>query len=122
MTVDPVRELVISLRKKLGNIPVVTDVPASRPKKFVSVELTGLSIPEPGLLYPVFAVQTWGSTHAASASLGHQTRQALLEIGREDGNLFTHVSLNSMYNWPDPDSRQARYQLVVETICYDQNQ
>lgn len=116
---DPVLEIIGVLSPTLG-VPVVGQVPANRPHQFVSVELTGLADHVPGLIHASFAIQAWAETTAKAASLAHQLRAALKTIDEQAAGRIVRVRVNQMYNWPDPDSRTARYQLVADTTLYDQ--
>lgn len=120
MSLDPVAHLLLELRGHL-DCPVVAQVPAKRPRRFVTVELTGLNEPAPNLLYATFAIQAWAETSQQAAALTHQVRDALRKISETDRNQFTKIKINTAYNWPDPESRQARYQIVADTAAYDQD-
>ena len=88
------------------------DVPADRPERFVTVERTGGS-PHVGFDNPAVAVQAWaGSRLQASRDITDIRDRMLLDLPKQPG--FYHVSVDGLYNWPDPDSRQARYQLTAD--------
>lgn len=86
------------------------EIPEDRPVKFVTVERVG---GDPGVIIdtPMLAVQVWGadrldaSQNAEIVSDELRGMAFLPEVGR--------VEVNSLYNFPDPDSGQARYQMTV---------
>ena len=89
------------------------DVPGERPERFITVERVGGS---EGLITgtPLFAVQVWAEYRfeAAEAAdlLARELRKLVLLpwVGR--------VGVDSVVNFPDPDSRQARYQITLELV------
>lgn len=92
------------------------DVPATRPQHFITVERVGGGEgPVTGI--PVLAIQRWAE-HRFEAS------QGAIDLSRILPQLITHpkiarVVVESVYNFPDPDSGQARYQLTVEVVTHD---
>ncbi len=96
-------------------VKAVLEVPEDRPREFISVELTGSG---PGL-YPKtcsLAVQSWAETRRRAAEIAGLVEQAVYGLADEP-NVFKAYP-DGTYRWPDPDSRQERYQTNAElTIC-----
>ena len=90
-------------------------VPEERPEEFLSVELTGTGTG----LYPKtcsLAVQSWAKTRRRAAEIAGLVEVAIYGL-TEETNVFRAVP-DGTYRWPDPDSRQERYQTNAElTIC-----
>lgn len=95
--------------------PCFADVPDPRPDSFLTVERTGgsasLGVDRPGV-----AVQAWAPTRAAASALALAARDALILRSTEIPEIC-RCSVDSVYNFPDPDSRSARYQLSVSLAC-----
>ncbi|WP_075844684.1 hypothetical protein [Collinsella bouchesdurhonensis] len=96
-------------------IRAVLEVPEERPEEFLSVELTGTGTG----LYPKtcsLAVQSWAKTRRRAAEIAGLVEVAIYGL-TEEPNVFKAVP-DGTYRWPDPDSRQERYQTNAElTIC-----
>ena len=96
--------------EQLAGVGVFGIVPETRPERFVTVERTGGQVS--GLVdYPAFAVQCWGESRAEAAALASRATQALQSLVSYPQ--VASISVDALYNFPDPDSRQARYQLTV---------
>ena len=100
------------LRNELG-VHVSASVPRDRPQRFVTVERTGGALDQFRDL-PMFAVQAWGVSAADAASLADDVRKALPGLIEVDE--VARVNVGSTYNFPDPDSGQARYQTVCDLV------
>lgn len=101
------------LAEKTG-CPCFADVPSDRPEQFITIERTGGEA-SLGKDEPLLAVQTWAPTRADASALALRTRNALVLQACEILQILK-CNVTSIYNFPDPDSRQARYQLDVELI------
>ncbi|MGP9782529.1 hypothetical protein ACT3UQ_08725 [Glutamicibacter sp. AOP12-B1-11] len=102
-----------SPRLQAESLEASLDVPNVRPKRFITVERTGG--PENWITgTPTLAVQIW-ATHRYEAG---DLAQIVAEVARTAVSLPTvaRVIVSSVYNFPDPDSKQARYQIVVELV------
>lgn len=113
MAFDMEQALVEWLPGKVG-APCFAEVPGERPGMFVTVERTGgessLGVDRPNL-----AVQAWGTTSAEASGLAMAVRDALV-LGSWEIPEVCRCSVASIYRYPDPDSRQSRYQLDVEAV------
>lgn len=86
-------------------------VPESRPGEFVTVERTGgrrTRVIDSG----TYAVQVWAGSTAEAMTLANRVADLLVDAPRVV-DAVASVDVVSVYNFPDPDSRQARYQLTV---------
>ena len=88
-------------------------VPATRPQRFITVELTGESS-DIWRDSPTLAVQCWAGSDSEAAALSLEVKAAMQDFQYE-GHI-RKVSQNSRYSFPDPDSRQARYQIVYDLV------
>ena len=97
-------------------IKAVLEVPEDRPSEFISVEMTGGTRERLCIQHASLAVQSWAQTRQRAAEIARLVERATPAL-TEEPNIFRAVA-NGTYRWPDPDSRQARYQTNVElTIC-----
>lgn len=103
------------LSDALRPVPVSAQVPAKKPKRFVTVERTGMSLAN-HVYTTTFAVQSNAATLVDAAALDEDVRQAMLGAVQLDG--VTAVRLNSSYNFTDPESEQMRYQSVYDVTHY----
>ena len=105
-------------RRLMGatGIKAVLEVPEDRPGEFISVEMTGGAREKLCIQHASLAVQSWAQTRQRAAEIARLVEQAAPGL-TEEPNIFRAVA-NGTYRWPDPESRQARYQTNVElTIC-----
>lgn len=101
---------VIGFLKTNLTVPVSANVPKDRPSRFVTVERTGGPLDTFRDL-PQFAVQTWGTSTADASSLADEVRVLLPHLIELTD--VARVQVSSTYNFPDPESGQARYQTLV---------
>lgn len=102
--------------EQIDGIPVVADVPKTRPERFVSVERTGGGREDVRDL-PLVTLHAWDRTRYAAS----QTATVLADL--LEGLAFTHpsvarVSIESTYNDPDPASGQARYRVTAQVVTH----
>lgn len=107
--------LIQYLSKALRPVPVSAQVPVKKPKRFVTVERTGMSLGN-HIYTTTFAIQSNAETLIEAAALDEDARQAMLDAVKLDG--ITAVRLNSSYNFTDPDSEQMRFQSVFDVTHY----
>lgn len=108
-----VEVLAVDHLNEVGDVEAFMDVPADRPGEFITVERVGG--PEGRILgAPLLAVQVWAGARWRAAELAKtysdiiRRMETLPWVGR--------VAISSVTNFPDPDSRTARYQLTVELV------
>ena len=97
------------------DIEAFMDVPSPRPTEFVTVERTGGGI-ETFRDLPMLAVQVWAGSRYLASELAQQVRDEFIL-----GHLKLHpnvarVTVGGVYNFPDPDSGHARYQLTLSMV------
>ena len=90
-------------------------VPNPMPASFVTVERTGGGTRDK-LDHPTLAVQCWADGRKAAADMADAVRCELEAMTGTRG--FGAVSVQSIYNWPDPLTRKARYQLTVDATAH----
>jgi len=98
------------------DVPVVMEVPEQMPERFVVLEKTGSSVRN-HIFSATVAVQSWAPRMAEAAALNDAVKQALLY--GDLPNEITRVSLNSDYNFTDPDEKKYRYQAVYDITHYN---
>lgn len=109
MSYDVLSALCAWLPGKLG-VPCSTQVPDPRPAEFVTVERTGGGY-SLGRDNPYLAVQAWSGTEAGAYTLALAAREAIAVLAREELPEVCQATVEGVYAFPDPDSRQSRYQL-----------
>lgn len=91
------------------------DAPNPMPAEFVTVERTGGG--DRNMVdRPTLAVQIWAGGRKAAAELADAVRRDLESLTGTLG--LGAVRVASIYNWPDPETRRARYQLTVEATAH----
>ena len=110
-----VEQALIELLKAKGH-----DAYASAPNPypstpFVTVERTGGGSRDK-VDNPSLAVQCWADGRKAAADMADAVRKDLESLTGTGG--FGAVTVQSIYNWPDPQSRKARYQLTVDATAH----
>lgn len=113
MSFDIMAALVPALKDALG-VPCSTAVPEKRPASFVTIERTGGAY-SLGKDEPALAIQTWGMTEGAAYDLALMAREWLLECWQVIPEVC-RVTVDGIVHFPDPDSRQERYQLNVYMV------
>ena len=91
-------------------------VPEPRPEEFVTVELTGGNY-ETNIYFPMLAIKAWSKTRLDASILAGNLIADLQKLVTVPG--IAKVEINSHYHNPDPDSRQERYQIVINLVIND---
>lgn len=113
--VDIEREIVAYLTERL-DCTAYAEVPNPRPERFVTVERTGGTQDIYGAIdYPSVAVQSWEATRARAQALADEVDGLMLAMPLDIENVMGS-DRNSLYNFPDPDSGQSRYQGIYELV------
>ena len=94
--------------------PCYAEKPGERLASFLTVERTG-GESSLGVDRPLIAVQAWGPSSGEASALAAAARDALVLDFWEIPEVC-RCRVSSTYRFPDPDSRQARYQLDVEMV------
>lgn len=108
-------QMIAYLARRLKPVKVYARVPPDRPKTFITVERTG-GVDDRFLDRPVFAIQAWAESPYMAATLADEIRAVLPDIVGEAGVSGWHGA--TMYSWPDPESKHARYQIITEITTY----
>lgn len=112
MCMTNVEEILIRWLNANTSIDWFGDVPADRPKQFGTVERTGGGISDVVIDSPMIALQVWAESRDIASNLAYDVARIVPKFAYEDR--ICKVSINSIYNYPDPDSGSARYQIVVD--------
>ena len=105
------------LEAYLYPVKAFVQVPATRPEKFVTVERTGGKI-DAFSDSPTFAVQAWAPTKAEAAALAEQTASAIDSWPKTEPSV-ADATVESLYDFADPDSRSQRFQLTAHVIVFN---
>lgn len=97
-----------------SDIPVFLEVPADRPKRFVTFEITG-NRRERWLQHPTVAVQCWADSRVTTSNLAELVHQQLWQFTLEHPNV-ANLDVSGPYNFPDAASRHHRYQLTANFV------
>lgn len=106
--------VIIAYLNEAGSLPAFGDVPEDRPSVFITVERTGGArsrIVDEG----TYAVGVWATSRAEAMSLADDVADLLIDAPAHV-DAVAALDVLSVYNFPDPESRQARYQLTVSAV------
>lgn len=95
----------------LGGLPVVADIPATRPNEFVRVIRTGGPRETLRSEAPILAIEAWAQKKARAVEIANQARAV---IDAAQGLIFGAVELAGPAYLPDPQSNQIRYTFTVQ--------
>ena len=109
-----VEEKVIQLLRANGR-DAYADVPNPMPDEFVTVERTGGAAADM-VDGATLAIQCWALGRKAAADMADAVRGELYEMQGTGG--LGGISVESLYNWPDMQSRRARYQMTVGVTAH----
>lgn len=92
------------------------DIPADRPGRFITVERTGGG-DERWRGLPTLAVQVWAQYRYEAADLAALVVGSLRRMVALPN--VARVEVQNVYNFPDPDSGQVRYQVTADLVVTD---
>lgn len=112
-----IEELLVEYLSECLDVPVAADVPENTDEleRFVSLERTGGAFDSIVLDHPTVAIQCWATTRKHAKDLVYRVD----ELVRAMPDVYYNVAdatRNSLYNFPDINTRKPRYQLVVDFI------
>ena len=107
--------LVAFLDRELAE-DVSADVPEERPERFVTIERTG-GPRDTFRDLPSVAAQAWAENRYQASELCIRLADAIERFAFEPG--IARVEVGSSYNFPDPDSKQSRYQVTASFVTKD---
>lgn len=96
------------------SIPVSTEIPSTRPSEFVTVERVGgpiIDVRDKALI----TIKAWSTTRTKAGQLAHTVTDAL-SLGAIQHPQIANVEINSIVNYPDLDSGQARFQITAVVV------
>lgn len=88
-------------------------VPDPRPKQFITIERIGGRTSRI-LDFPSYAVQIWANHLIDADRAATEIQHLCYDLELEPW--VAGVEVGSLYNFPDPDSRQARYQFTLDLV------
>ena len=94
-----------------GGFEAYADVPAERPLRFVTVERVGGGRSGRVLDSARMAVQCWAESRFEASQLANDVCDCI-EGMVADGRV-ANTSVDSVYNFPDTENRQPRYQVTA---------
>lgn len=103
-------------RKLMGatGVKAFLEVPPDPPSEFITVEQTGGATG--ALSRASLAIQAWAETRKRAREIASAVCDAVRDLD-EEPNIFG-PAVESVYRFPDPDSRMARYQVAASIrIC-----
>ena len=98
------------------DVPVSTHVPDSRPGMFVRVQQTGGVTSDHVIVQAEVAIQAWGPDDVMASNLARTVESLTLNMTGDVGDVWVRsvTSMGGVAYFPDPDSRQPRYQFAVQ--------
>lgn len=93
-------------------VATYAEVPNPRPDEFVTVERTGGARTDVVVDNPMLAIQCWSTSREAASRLARSIDSVLPSFAYEPR--IYKVNRNSLYNFPDEQGKNARYQIVVQ--------
>lgn len=114
MTVNVEALLVGALNANTALPETYSTVPSTRPAQFITVERVGGGY-EDVRDFPMVAIQCWAGSRYDASEIAAAVARTLRNLA------FTHpnvgrVNIESIINFPDPDSEQARYQVTTTLV------
>lgn len=102
-------ELVLRFAKSRMSVPVVVQVPATRPAEFLQVGRVGGGPLNRVLDAPVIVAYAWAGSKARAEEIASEFRDLILNRVGEMPLVRGVDSVVGPYSDPDPDSKVARY-------------
>lgn len=114
MTVN-VEALLVGALNASGGLPAAyAEVPSERPEAFITVERVGGGYADVRDL-PMVAVQCWEQSRFEASELAASVASELRSLAHVHPQVG-RVNIESIINFPDPDSKQARYQVTATLV------
>ena len=96
-------------------VPAFGSVPEDKPPEFLTVERTG-GATALGIDRPTVAVQAWAESPAAAMGLALKICRLAVERMAQEVAQVSSCKADATYSFPDPKSRRARCQLVLDIV------
>lgn len=108
-------ECLVSWFPAKAGAPAFAAVPAPRPFAFITVERTG-GAAALGRDEPTVAVDCYADSPAAARRMALTVSRSAVALLWQDVREVCACSVNSMYDNPDPDSRQSRWTVLLDLV------
>lgn len=96
---------------KAVGLQAYLNVPVNRPARFITVERVGGGVRD-FVGRASLAIQVWAKTRLEASELAETVSNVITTEIPHIG-WIAHARVENLYNFPDPDSDLARYQLTV---------
>lgn len=111
---DPVTKTRQYLLKHFPGVHVSGEVPKKPPAKMITIAHTGGSRENVAQESSILAVQVWAGDNVAASRLARKVCAALRAWADDPYGPITTVS--TPYEFPDPDTNKARYQMTFIAV------
>jgi hypothetical protein len=92
--------------------PASTNIPAKRPKRFITVERVG-GVKEKHRDLPLVAIQVWDESRWAASEKALEVAEVTRALALTHPRI-ARVEISSIYNNPDPATEHARFQINAQ--------
>jgi hypothetical protein len=111
---DITAALIEFLNQRIEGVISYAEVPSPRPDELITVERVGGGSDNIVIDRPSVAIQCWSTSAAEAASLAYKVDDVLRNL-IEHPRVF-YCKRTNLYNYPDLNGKQPRYQLVVDIV------
>ena len=108
-------EIIQYLSAKFKNLSVTQKVPKNRPEQFVTVQRVGGGSDGLKRDFPLIAIQCWAANDYDASELALQIDSVMESMPYEVESCYKYAR-NSMTEFADPVSGQARYQISADMV------
>lgn len=120
MIINIETELIKYLNQELKDIKTYADIPSKRPSEFITVEKTAGGDIERVIDDCMVAVQCWSTSRYKASELAIRVDEILSTCAFYIPHVMK-AKRNTMYNFPDLETEQPRYQIVYEFKTFKEN-
>ena len=112
-----IEEIILRALQSGTDAPAYTEMPEDKEMPFCIIERTGGSQRGHEMRSATVAVQSYGPTMLAAASLNEQVLDIMREIQYTENSIIS-CELNSNYNFTDTRTKRYRYQAVFDLVYF----
>lgn len=112
-----IEKTIMTALETATNVSAYMEVPEEASDAFIVVERTGGGQMGAQRRTALIAVQSYGATLLAAATLNEQVLNVMQNLQYQD-NEITTCQLNSNYNFTDTETRRYRYQAVFDLVYF----